>query len=194
MMAVYLCGVERNIYVSTQSLQNGLNFRTKTKNLLHDVEQFFAQIEYTHNGTIFRCHPNYKSKDKCYDWVMVCFDIGSHKHCHSNKKLGMRLSHYFPSKIMCFFLLPDDETIYAIVHSTKPNNHENNSILSERWELENTITELQNGSRNVTPNLHVIDVDCFGNPILAIEDYTLSELTQNKNKAMVTVVFPFTRA
>ncbi len=82
---------------------------------------------------------------------------------------------------MCFFLLPDDETIYAIIHSTKPNNHENNSILFERWELENTITELQNGSRNVTPNLHVIDVDCFGNPILAIEDYMLSELTQNKN-------------
>jgi len=57
-----------------------------------------------------------------------------------------------------------------------------------------SLVVFQNGSRNVTPNLHVIDVDCFGNPILAIEDYTLSELTQNKNKAMVTVVFPFTRA
>jgi len=46
----------------------------------------------------------------------------------------------------------------------------------------------------VTPNLHVVDVDCFGDPILAIEDYMLPELTQNKNKAMVTVVLLFARA
>jgi len=125
---------------------------------------------------------------------MVCFDIASHKRSRSNKKLGMWSSHYFPSKIMCFFCLPDDETIYATVHSTKPSNHDSNSILFERWELENVITELQNGGREVTPNFHVVDIDCFGDPILAIEDYTIVELTQNKNKAMVTVVLPFTRA
>jgi len=167
----------------------------KNKNVFfYDVEQFFAHLEYIRNGTIFRCHPNYKSKGEWYDWVMVHFDIASHKRSRSNKKLGMWSSHYFPSKIMCFFCLPDDETIYAIVHSTKPSNHDSNSILFKRWELKNTIIELQNGGRDVTPNFHVIDVDCFGDPILAIEDYTILELTQNKNKAMVTVVLPFARA
>jgi len=103
-------------------------------------------------------------------------------------------SHYFPSKILCFFVLPDDETIYAIVHSTKPNNHESDSILFERWEFKNTVIELQNGKRNITPTYHVVDVDCFGDPILVVEDYTVSELTMNEEKAMVTVVLPFTKA
>ena len=103
-------------------------------------------------------------------------------------------SHYFLSKILCFFVLPEDETIYAIVHSTKPNNHENDSILFERWELENTVGELWNGKRNITPTYHVVNVDCFGDPILVVEDYTVSELTMNEEKSMVTVVLPFAKA
>jgi len=125
---------------------------------------------------------------------MVCFDVGPQKASCSNKKLGMWSSHYFPSKILCFFVLPDDETIYAIVHLTKPNNHESDSILFERWELENTVIELQNGKRNIIPNYHVVNVDCFGDPILVVEDYMASELTLNEEKAMVTVVLPFAKA
>jgi len=155
---------------------------------------FFAHLEYMRNGVMFRCHPNYKSKGEWYDWVMVHFDFGTQKSPRSNKKLGMWLSHYFPSKILCFFVLPEDETIYAIVHSTKPNNHENDSILFERWELENNVVELRNGKRNITPTYHVVDVDCFGDPILVVEDYKVSALNNNEEKAMVTVVLPFAKA
>jgi len=103
-------------------------------------------------------------------------------------------SHYFLSKILCFCVVPHDDTIYAIVHSTKPNNHESDSILFERWELKNTVIELRNGKRNIIPNYHVVDVDCFGDPILVVEDYMASELTLNEEKAMVTVVLPFAKA
>jgi len=120
-----------------------IELSNKNKNFFfYDVEQFFAHLEYVRNGIMFRCHPNYRSTGEWYDWVMVRFDIASHKRSCSNRKLGMWSSHYYPSKIMCFFRLPEDETIYAIVHSTKPSNHDSNSILFERWELENTITDL----------------------------------------------------
>jgi len=122
-------------------------------------------------------------------WFILTL-AGPQKTPHSNKKLGMWSSHYFLSKILCFFVLPDDETIYAIVHLTKPNNHESDSILFERWEFENTVVELQ----NIIPTYHVVDVDCFGDPILVVEDYTVSELTMNEEKAMVTVVLPFAKA
>ncbi len=48
---------------------------------------------------------------------------------HGKKKLGMWNGHYFPSKILCFFVLPDDDTTYAIIQSTSSSNHENDSIL-----------------------------------------------------------------
>jgi len=90
------------------------NSNKKKNSFFYNVDEFFAHLEYTRNGVMFRCHPNYKSKGEWYDRVMVCFDIGPHKTPHSNKKLGTWSSHYFPSKILCFFVLPDDETIYAI--------------------------------------------------------------------------------
>jgi len=40
----------------------------------------------------------------------------------------------------------------------------------------------------------VVDVDTFGNPVLAIEDYKISQLESNTESAIVTVVIPFTTA
>jgi len=57
-----------------------------------------------------------------YEWVMVCFDVGTQNCLHSNKKLSMWSSHYFPSKLLCFFVIPHDDTIYVIAHWTKPSN------------------------------------------------------------------------
>jgi len=164
------------------------------QSLFYDIDNFHVHLEYTRNEMRFRCHPNYKSNGGWYDWVMVRFDIGSQKNYRGNKQLGMWKKQYFPSKVMCFLVLPQDDTIYAIVHSTIPSNHENDSILFERWELENTIGVQRDGKRTVVPNLHVVDVDSFGDPILAVEDYTITELESNSERAMVTVVLPFAKA
>jgi len=36
-----------------------------------------------------------------------------------------------------------------------------------------------------------VDVDCFGDPLLVIEDYSTIELTKADREAMITVVIPF---
>jgi len=41
---------------------------------------------------------------------------------------------------------------------------------------------------------HVVDVDMFGNPILTVEDYKISQLETNTESTMVTVVIPFATA
>jgi len=97
------------------------------------------------NGTIFRCHPNYRSNGAWYDWVMVWFEFDEPKQNHVRKQNGAWSPSYYPSKIMCFFMLPNNATIYSIVHSTDVNNHNNHSILFKRWELENKIKIHQNG-------------------------------------------------
>jgi len=51
----------------------------------------------------------------------------------------------------------------------------------------------QNNNRIVHPILYVVNVDYFGHPILAIEDYTAMELTDNDCEAMITIVLPFTK-
>jgi len=52
---------------------------------------------------------------------------------------GMWSPNYFPSKIMCFFTRLDNAKVYAVVHSTNASNHDSDSILFERWKLENSI-------------------------------------------------------
>jgi len=60
--------------------------------------------------------------------------------------------------------------------------------------MESTIKTQQNGERSISPIFHVVDVDTFGSPILAIEDYNISQLATNTESAMVTVVIPFETA
>ena len=101
---------------------------------------------------------------------------------------------YFPSKVICFFEIAQDDTIYAVIHSTHWNDHENDSILFERWELENSTSIQWNGSRIISPILHVVDVSTFGDPILAVEDYSKKELEIIADSGMITVVLPFIKA
>jgi len=71
------------------------------------------------------------------------------------------------------------------------NDHENDSILFERWRLENSTSFQRNGHRNVSPVFHVVDVSTFGDPILAIEDSGKRDQESNTESEMITVVLPF---
>ena len=95
---------------------------------------------------------------------------------------------------MCFFVIPNDNTIYAIVHSTNINNHKNDRILFENWQLETSLIIQRNGQQSIFPDFHIVDINTFGDPILAVEDYTLTELQNNKEKPMVTIVLLFAKA
>ncbi len=158
------------------------------------MDEIYAHLEYMHNGIIFQCHPNFKSNGEWYDWVMVRFNNGTNKVSHGKKSIGMWSHNYFPSKVLCFFVIPGDETTYAIIHSCNVNDHESDSILFERWELENTSGPVKNGKQCITEHLHVVDVDCFGDPILVIEDYDIKDLQCNDESQMITVILPFTKA
>jgi len=79
------------------------------------------------------------------------------------------------------------------VYSTKHNSHDNDSILFERWDLDHGTKVLPNGKRSILPNLHIVDVDSFGDPVLVVEDYTIQQLSENNEKATVTVVIPFAK-
>ncbi len=90
-----------------------------------------------------------------------------------------------------FFEIPQDNTIYAIIRSTQANDHKSNSILFERWKLENSISVERNAHRNIMPVLHVVDVSTFGDPILVIEDSSTRDPERNMESQMITVVLPF---
>jgi len=86
---------------------------------------------------------------------------------------------------MSFFTLPNNAKVYPVVHLTNASNHDSNSILFERWGLENSIKSQQNGQMSISPSFHVVDVDTFGSAVLAIEDYKISQLESNTEFAMV---------
>ena len=60
--------------------------------------------------------------------------------------------------------------------------------------MEHSMKTQRNGERSISPMFRVMDVDTFGSPILAIEDYNISQLSTNTESAMVTVVIPFESA
>jgi len=124
---------------------------------------------------------------------MIRFDSANRKHCRQKRKTGLWSDHYFPSKILCFLVVPNDKSTYALVYSTKHNSHDNDSILFERWDLDHGTKVLPNGKRSILPNLHIVDVDSFGDPVLVVEDYTIQQLSENNEKATVTVVIPFAK-
>jgi len=106
---------------------------------------------------------------------MVHFNTGNQLDSRVKKTMGIWSKNYFLSKVMCFFVIPHDDTIYAIIHSTHINNHENNSILFERWQLETLLSIKRNGQQSIFSDFHIVDVNTFGDPILAVEDYMLTE-------------------
>jgi len=65
----------------------------------------------------------------------------------------------------------------------------------QNWDASNYYGEIcfLNGTRNIIPNYHIVDVDCFGDPILVVKDHKVSELTLNNGKTMITVVLPFAK-
>jgi len=89
------------------------------------------------------------------------------------------------------FSIPNDEEIYVIIQLSKASNHEDDSILFKRWELEDSMTVLQNGRRIIIPNLHVVAVNSFGDGIFVIEDYKTMEVKEHGIDNMITVVLPF---
>jgi len=170
-------------------LLSWINYSKKNKkSFFYEVDEAYIHLEYSRNGVTFRCHPNFKLNVEWYDWVMVRFDCTAHK---GRKRNGNWPDHYFPSKILCFFEIPQDNTIYAIIRSTQANDHKSDSILFERWKLENSISVEQNAHRNIMPVLHVVDVSTFGDPILVIEDSSTSDPERNMESQMITVVLPF---
>jgi len=112
------------------------SFKKNTNSFFYELDEFYVHLEYMHNGITFSYHPNMKSNGEWYDWVMVWFNTGPHKASCIKIHIGMWSDIYFPSKMMFFFGLPDDDTNYAIIQSMYGNNQENDCILFERWELE----------------------------------------------------------
>jgi len=52
----------------------------------------------------------------------------------------------------------------------------------------------KNGKNYIHPNVHIVNVDSFGDPILAVMDDSMIEHDHNNNSTMVTVVLPFAKA
>ena len=88
---------------------------------------------------------------------------------------------------MCFFVVDDEQDTWALVQSCCESNHQNDSILFQRWSKEYTAR-----IQSVEPMLRAVPVDSFGCRIFVVEDdHSIIETIPTKNlKAGVMVVTP----
>ncbi len=86
-----------------------------------------------------------------------------------------------------FFVVEDSEEIHALVQSCHKSNHEQDSILFQRWKKE----YIRRGNI-FQPMLHCVLVDSFGCSILVIEDNNSINETSTMKQLQdgITVVIP----
>ena len=90
--------------------------------------------EYKRDKINFHVHPNFRQSGAWHDWVMVAYEsdfdlkddpdlvqLSLPFYCHDN-----------PSKIMCFFVVDEEEETCSLVQSCCDSNHQNDSCLFQR--------------------------------------------------------------
>jgi hypothetical protein len=165
----------------------------KEDSLFHMCEVVECFYEYKRSGNLYRAHPDYRGMGPWHDWVMVTFAQAGARLIAQATRNHHAAKHYFqpdeyPCKIFCFLKRSDNNEIFAVVQSCKENEHEDDSILYQRWqkEFEDVVG---GGSR---PWLHIVPVDSFGDRVLVIEDDpSLKELEiKRQQNAGCTLVLP----
>jgi len=92
--------------------------------------------EYKRNGVIYHAHPNFNSFGEWYDWAMITFeDDNGNNNFPVEEQIGYYANNLYPAKILCF-VQGSDDSIHAVIHYCKANDHSKDSILVEHWEKE----------------------------------------------------------
>ena len=73
------------------------------------------------------------------DWVMVMYDAGDDAASVDSKVVKNAFPFHHdetPLKIMCFFIVDDEDEVHTLVHSCQTSDHSNNSTLFKHWTKE----------------------------------------------------------
>ncbi|HEY9295875.1 MAG TPA: hypothetical protein VIQ31_05790, partial [Phormidium sp.] len=165
--------------------------------LLSDVpNKVTIFTEYKTKGIVYRAHPNYRSDGPWYDWAMIkCGSVKGNQDCNNpNTHKGFWPISYKPAKVYCFFKLPNfPNKILALVHKSLSNDHDNDSILLERWQMYYSVRVMDNQIKTISPKLELVNVDKFIEPVLVVEDKICYKSNDIDTYQAVTVVLPFGR-
>jgi len=149
--------------------------------------------EYKRSGILYHSHPDYRGMGPWHDWVMVMFAMNGNRVLLQATRQKHREKYCFqpdeyPCKSFGFLKCHANGEIVAVVQSCKENDHDNDSILYQRWEKE---TDNVIGGRK-RPWLHLVTVNAFGKRVLVVEDdpsMKESEVTR-ENHPGCTLVLP----
>lgn len=123
-----------------------------------DYVDFFT--EYERDGTVFRAHPNYRSKGDWHDYVMVHFDNDE------AVTVGCYGTNFYPCKCIAFYISNDE--IFAVMHCGAKHYVEYSTNIFERWSFE---YKRKRGSNLYEPKYRIVSVDAFAERVLVFDDY-----------------------
>jgi len=160
------------------------------KSQFHEAETIKVYCEYKRERTHYWAHPNYCQLGPWHDWVMVMYDAGDDTASVDSEVVKNAFPFHHdenPSKIMCFFVMDEEDEVNALVHSCQTSDHSNDSTLFKRWTKE-YIGRVQ----YFEPMLRVVPVDAFGSRVLVVEDNhsILETVPKQQLKAGITLVTP----
>ena len=96
-------------------------------------------------GLTFRADPNYFSLGEHYDWAMVKYMVDNDEGAAERRAGSVFDKDLFPSKLLAFVStspiggeVTDEEqnNVWAVIQTCTFSDHENDSLLSERWVVE----------------------------------------------------------
>jgi len=109
------------------------------KSQVHEAETIKVYCEYKREGTCYHAHPNYHQLGPWHNWVMVMYDAGDDTASVDSEVVKNAFPFHHdenPSKIMCFFVMDEEDEVNALVHSCQTSDHSNDSTLFQRWTKE----------------------------------------------------------
>ena len=149
----------------------------------------------------YRSHPNYNSEGPWYDWSMVNFEteITPQNNLQQPVQKRQRRNHssndddsvtsetscfessWYPSKIVCFYrdpLADRDENLFALVHSCIDTDHNQDSVLFQRWQKEYTVDHHLTGLHQrrggegsvLRSSIRKVPVEALALPVFVVED------------------------
>jgi hypothetical protein len=123
-------------------------FKTLPQSTQMEGIKLTGLTEYCRQGTIFRCHPNYRNEGPWFDYVLIAWQSnivnnkGNHKVDSDDDNMNSRIQQaikseplaLIPAKLICFVQDPEGE-MFAIIHSCYEQKRKM-SVLTYQWQLE----------------------------------------------------------
>jgi hypothetical protein len=141
---------------------------------MEGLDSLDIYTEVIHKKKTYRAHPNYRNDGPWYDWAVVRYEPSDVDIEREERNVDQNIESayppgYYPAKLLGFFKL--NNYLHCIIHCTDTKiNSDNDSCLTERWNLEYHYPNQRNRNQCIHPIFRSCEVDSIEDRVFVVEE------------------------